>query len=157
MGLLEVLKQYMKDAMPGGVLNSEWTPERTNTAMSGLLDMTPVVGDVKSAYDGVQSARQGDYVGAGLGALGALPFVPNFAGIGRTDILGNQIKEMSKIPGSYPTQAELAGRLYGLGVTGKQSTNKLYNMRGDGGGAVDPELLQLIENEAIRKGRGYGM
>lgn len=46
-----------------------------------IADFTPVVGDVKSAYEGVQSARQGDYIGAGLGALGALPMVPNLAGV----------------------------------------------------------------------------
>jgi hypothetical protein len=73
--------QYVKDAMPGGSLNPEWTPERTQTALSGMMDVTPVVGDVKSAYEGVQAAREGDMVGAGLGALGALPFVPNMAGV----------------------------------------------------------------------------
>jgi hypothetical protein len=67
--------------MPGGSLNPEWTPERTQAALSGMMDVTPVVGDAKSAYEGVQAARQGDYLGAGLGALGALPFVPNMAGV----------------------------------------------------------------------------
>jgi hypothetical protein len=79
-GLLDLLKkeggQYLRDIMPGGLLNPEWTPERTQMALSGLLDVTPVVGDIKSGYEGVQAARQGDMVGAGLGALGALPFVP---------------------------------------------------------------------------------
>jgi hypothetical protein len=84
-GLLDLLKkeggQYLRDIMPGGMLNPEWTPERTQTALSGLLDVTPVVGDIKSGYEGVQAARQGDMVGAGLGALGALPFIPNMAGV----------------------------------------------------------------------------
>ena len=84
-GLLDLLKkeggQYLRDIMPGGILNPEWTPERTQMALSGLLDVTPVVGDIKSGYEGVQAARQGDMVGAGLGALGALPFVPNMAGV----------------------------------------------------------------------------
>lgn len=53
--------------------------------LGGLLaDFTPVVGDVKSAYEGVQSAREGDWMGAGLGALGALPMVPNLGGITRS-------------------------------------------------------------------------
>jgi hypothetical protein len=84
-GLLDLLRkeggQYLRDIMPGGMLNPEWTPERTQMALSGLLDVTPVVGDIKSGYEGVQAARQGDMVGAGLGALGALPFIPNMAGI----------------------------------------------------------------------------
>jgi hypothetical protein len=73
--------QYLSDALPGGSLNPEWTPERTQMALSGLLDVTPVVGDIKSGYEGVQAARQGDMVGAGLGALGALPMIPNMGGI----------------------------------------------------------------------------
>lgn len=48
--------------------------------LGGLLaDFTPVVGDVKSAYDGMNAAREGDYLGAALGGLGALPLVPNLA------------------------------------------------------------------------------
>ena len=55
---------------------TEMTPERIRSGLSGLVDMTPVVGDAKSAYEGVQAAREGDWGGAGLGMLGALPFVP---------------------------------------------------------------------------------
>lgn len=91
MGLLDAFKQYVKDAMPGGLLNPE-VPRDAPKQLAGLLaDFTPVVGDVKSAYDGYQAAREGDYLVAGLGALGALPLVPNMAGvIGKhhTDILG---------------------------------------------------------------------
>src|SRR5574343_467387 len=77
MGLLDAFKQYVKDAMPGGLLNPE-VPRDAPKQLAGLLaDFTPVVGDVKSAYDGYQAAKQGDYLGAGLGALGALPLVPN--------------------------------------------------------------------------------
>lgn len=93
--------QYIRDAMPGGSLNPEWTPERTQTALSGMMDVTPVVGDVKSAYEGVQAARQGDMVGAGLGALGALPLVPSMAGwtlykMGDIKILENPTRDMVK-------------------------------------------------------------
>ena len=55
--------------------------ENPKTLAGLIADFTPVVGDVKSAYDGVQSAREGDWLGAGLGALGALPFVPNMGGV----------------------------------------------------------------------------
>lgn len=58
--------------------------ENPKTLAGLIADFTPVVGDVKSAYDGVQSAREGDWLGAGLGALGALPFVPNMtASVGK--------------------------------------------------------------------------
>lgn len=63
-----------------GSANRPMSPEHSGMLGGALLDMTPGVGDVKSAYDGVQAAKQGDYLGAGLGALGALPFIPNMAG-----------------------------------------------------------------------------
>lgn len=62
-----------------GSANSPMAPEHANTLAGLLADFTPVVGDVKSAYDGMQSAREGDYLGAALGGLGALPMVPNMA------------------------------------------------------------------------------
>ena len=79
----------------------EMTPERVKAALSTLLDMTPVVGDAKSAYEGVQAAREGDWAGAGLGMLGALPFVPGIGGwtvhkMGDIKILENPTREMVK-------------------------------------------------------------
>ena len=58
-----------------------YTTEQANTIGGLLADFTPVLGDIKSGYEGVQAAKQGDWLGAGLGALGALPLVPNMAGI----------------------------------------------------------------------------
>jgi hypothetical protein len=68
------------------------SPEHTGMLGGALLDMTPGVGDVKSAYDGVQAAKQGDYLGAGLGALGALPMMPNLAGLGHIAYHGSPHK-----------------------------------------------------------------
>lgn len=64
-----------------GSANSPMAPEHANTLAGLLADFTPVVGDAKSAYDGLQSAREGDYLGAALGGLGALPLMPNMAGV----------------------------------------------------------------------------
>ena len=58
-----------------------YTMEQAKTIGGLLADFTPGIGDAKSGYEGVQAARQGDWLGAGLGALGALPFVPNMAGM----------------------------------------------------------------------------
>lgn len=76
-----------------------YTAEQAKGMLSTMADFTPVVGDVKSAYEGIQAAREGDYVGAGLGALGALPMVPNMAGwtvhkMGDIKILENPTREM---------------------------------------------------------------
>ena len=64
-----------------GSASSPMSAEHSGLLGGLLMDMSPL-GDAKSAYDGVQSAREGDYLGAGLGALGALPMVPNLGGLG---------------------------------------------------------------------------
>lgn len=73
--LWNAAEQYIADALPGGSLNREWTPERVDAAKLGL-GFTPVVGDVLSGYDALQAARQGKYGEAALNAVGLLPFVP---------------------------------------------------------------------------------
>lgn len=62
-----------------GSANRPMSPEHSGMLGGLLMDFSPL-GDVKSAYDGVQSVREGDYLGAALGGLGALPMVPNLAG-----------------------------------------------------------------------------
>ncbi len=59
-----------------GSASSPMSAEHSGLLGGLLMDMSPL-GDAKSAYDGVQSAREGDWLGAGLGGLGALPMVPN--------------------------------------------------------------------------------
>lgn len=66
-----------------GSANRPMSPEHSGMLGGLLMDFSPL-GDAKSAYDGVQSAREGDYLGAALGGFGALPMVPNLAGIGHT-------------------------------------------------------------------------
>lgn len=63
-----------------GAANSPLSPEHAATVLSTLADFSPI-GDAKSAYDGVQAAWQGDWWSAGGGLLGALPGVPNLAGV----------------------------------------------------------------------------
>ena len=74
MNLLDAFKQYIRDAMPGGALNPEWTPERVDAA-KGLLSVTPVAGDAISLYDAGQSAQRGEYGNAAVGLLNVLPFM----------------------------------------------------------------------------------
>lgn len=101
----------------------EMTPERIRSGLSGLVDMTPVVGDIKSGIEGVQAAREGDWAGAGLGMLGALPFVPGMAGgIKNTEqlyhgSLGELIGELRKGKGTlgevfYMTNKPQAATIY---------------------------------------------
>lgn len=74
-----LLGQYFQDAAPGGLLNPEVPPGGPTELAKGLLGFTPGVGDAISAYDAVQSARQGDWAGAALNGVGVLPFVPSMA------------------------------------------------------------------------------
>ena len=84
--------------------------------LAGLIaDFTPVVGDVKSAYDGVQSAREGDWLGAGLGAMGALPMVPNMAGMVRTPL--GRIAENSADSNTLAEMLTRAGKSKGYDVS----------------------------------------
>lgn len=63
------------------MLNRKYAPEMTpEERIKGGASALPVVGDAISLYDGVQAIRNGDYVGGGLGLLGALPLIPGLAG-----------------------------------------------------------------------------
>lgn len=79
--LFDAFKQYISDAKPGGLLNPEVPPGGPTELAKGLLGFTPVVGDAISGYDAIQSARQGDYLGAALNGVGLLPFVPAMGGV----------------------------------------------------------------------------
>lgn len=100
-------KQYLMDAMPGGALNREVTPQ-------GLLDATalatapvPVVGDIaggvadaKRMYDNPEERTP---MNIGLSALGLLPFMPaagvtrNIGGMGFDPRFDPRVKEQGKL------------------------------------------------------------
>ncbi len=100
-------KKYIQDAMPGGALNREVTPQ-------GLLDATalatapvPVVGDVaglaadaKRMYDNPEERTP---MNVGLSALGLLPFVPaagvvrNVGSMGFDPRFDPRVKEQEKL------------------------------------------------------------
>lgn len=57
--LLNEGKKYLRDAMPGGSLNSEWTPSRVKKAASTALDFVPVVGGIKGAKEEWEAGNPG--------------------------------------------------------------------------------------------------
>jgi hypothetical protein len=85
MGLLNAFKQYVRDAMPGGALNPEVTPQGLlDTAALGTAPV-PIVGDVlglladgKRLRDNPEERTPTNFALAGLGAL---PFIPSMAGM----------------------------------------------------------------------------
>mgnify|MGYP000988061706 CR=1 FL=1 len=82
--LKEAMKQYVRDAMPGGVLNREIKPQDTLDAAALSLSPVPLVGDAAGLLaDGYRYATDPSSrtpLNYGLSALGALPFVPSMAG-----------------------------------------------------------------------------
>lgn len=81
MGLLDAFKQYVKDAMPGGLLNAEWTPQNVRNAGEAMSLIPNPVGDVASGLMAVDDIRKGNYGDAALNGLGLLPFVPAMGGV----------------------------------------------------------------------------
>lgn len=81
MGLLDAFKQYVKDAMPGGLLNAEWTPQNVRNAGEAMSMIPNPVGDVASGLLAVDDLRKGDYGSAALNSIGLLPFVPAMGGV----------------------------------------------------------------------------
>ena len=69
-------------------------------------------------------------------------------GVGRVKVLN---KNTGKLDETYPTQAALAGQAHSMGLATPQQAQTIYGLRGEGGGAVDPELLDLIEKELFRR------
>lgn len=104
--LWDALKQYLSEAMPGGALNPEWTPDRVESAKmaAGLM---PVVGDVISGYDVADALSKGELGEAGLSAIGLLPFVPG--------VTSKATKGMSKPPRMSKADAEAAGYWHPIG------------------------------------------
>lgn len=104
-----MLKQYGQDAMPGGALNKEVTPENVRMAAE-LASMTPnPIGDVASLGLAADDVRRGNYGDAALNAVGVLPFVPAMGGLIKDIPAPKWLKDRVSIPvGINPTQSELA-------------------------------------------------
>jgi hypothetical protein len=69
-------------------------------------------------------------------------------GLGRVKFMDRAGREVTA-----PTQASLSGSLHSMGMIDDAAANRIYNLGGRE--AADPELLRLIEDEAIRRGRIY--
>ena len=109
MGLLDAFKQYVKDAMPGGLLNAEWTPQNVRNAGEAMSMIPKPIGDVASGLLAIDDVRKGDYGSAALNGVGLLPFVPAMGGMTK-NIVNRALSQtdLSKLP------AELVNRLRGV-------------------------------------------
>lgn len=77
-----LFQQYPDQKFVQGI---DTQPDLTQYAKSvgGVL---PGIGDAISAYDAYKAFQEGNYVEAGLDALGVLPFIPSLGGITKTNI-----------------------------------------------------------------------
>ena len=76
------------DAIMQGLKNEDVSAKDVALFINSFI---PVSGDIQSAAEGYQAFKDKDYVGAGLGAAGALPLVPNI-----TKYVKASPKEMDK-------------------------------------------------------------
>lgn len=145
-------KQYLMDAMPGGALNREVTPQ-------GLLDATalatapvPVVGDVaglaadaKRMYD---NPAERTPMNIGLSALGLLPFIPGATVFHGTPHLFNKF-DSSKIGTGEGNQTYG----YGLYLAENPSVAKEYSKLDPAGGLI-PSPVRMIKGAQVQPGTG---
>lgn len=113
MGLLDAFKQYIKDASPGGLLNSEWTPENVRMAGEAASMMPNPAGDIASGLLAVDDVRKGNYGDAVLNGLGLFPFVPALASMIKAKEPFTFLKNTQKSPNMgamYGQDIEPAGR-----------------------------------------------
>lgn len=126
-----------------GSASSPMSAEHSGLLGGLLMDMSPL-GDAKSAYDGVQAAREGDWLGAGLGGLGALPMVPNMTKLVPrhgipfdVDALhGSPTSGLSRLLTTAPPAASKGVGDEGVGVVWG-TTNKFNAKDYSGGATID--------------------
>lgn len=139
-----------------GSASSPMSAEHSGLLGGLLLDMSPL-GDAKSAYDGVQSAREGDWLGAGLGGLGALPMMPNLAGVvkGMPDAkwFHGTTKEFDNFANAPTGGVKLMdglGTHFGTAESANQRIKKSYGSLGVEGANIRP-LDPQINNPFTKK------
>lgn len=129
MGLLDDLTQYVADALPGGLLNPEWTPDRVQQAGGLLTDFTPIVGGATGA---VENAQDGNY---GLAALNAATVPLDVVSLGggsllKAGLLGMAIDPAGKSRLIADLIAGMGSGSYKLGDVTQGQLNKLTQLFG---------------------------
>lgn len=96
-------KQWLNNQINMMLAKKYSQPMTPQERVKGGASALPVIGDAISGYDAYQSAKQGDYLGAALNAVGMLPLVPGLAGVTKnhTDEILNAIKNNAEKGSSY--------------------------------------------------------
>ena len=113
-GLLDAFKQYVRDALPGGALNREVTPQGLLDAASIATIPVPVVGDVTGLAADLYRMRDPQErtpLNIGLAALGALPLVPPVLSVARKgDKVADVLRAADRVPAPQEAALETARR-----------------------------------------------
>ena len=156
--MAQALKQYATDAMPGGNLNPEVTPENVRMAAE-LASMTPnPIGDIASAGLAIDDLRQGNYGDAALNGIGLLPFVPAMGGV--MSPIKKQAKEAYKANKEIFDNAHKADNLsfQALPIRETSEAVSIYRSPRYGGKAPSEYMVGIVNGEPayIRKSDHWG-
>lgn len=136
-GLLDTLR-FAGKVINEGLLNPNKfnapSANRFKDSALGLLGGVPGVGDVASGAQAADYLNRGDKLNAGLAALGALPVIPNMAGI----FIGKGAKTWDAL------NAAEAEKLFAGGANPKDVWKQTGTMRG-----ADKELMQEISDNTM--------
>lgn len=91
-------KQWLNNQINMMLAKKYSQPMTPQERVKGGASALPVIGDAISGYDAYQSAKQGDYLGAALNAVGMLPLVPGLAGTikSKTGSIANDLLDKIK-------------------------------------------------------------
>lgn len=109
--LWDALRQYLRDAGPGGVLNPEVTPQGLLDTASLASAPVPIAGDIIGLLADANRMRDPSERTAtnfGLMALGALPLVPS--GLGKAKKALSKIDDAKRAKTKYEIAHEVAQR-----------------------------------------------
>lgn len=158
MGLLDILategKKFIEDALPGGRLNSEWTPGRVKRAASAALDFVPVVGGVKGAKEEWEAGNPG---WAAFNAASVPLDLASFGAGGAALKAGAAMLPMmgavkgAKLPRMTRAEAEAAGYWHPIG-DGKKLPVPIGEMKVDRSVAQDMTPWRRASPEAMQGG-----
>lgn len=110
-----MLKQYGRDAAPGGALNQEITPDNVRTIAELAAFEPGLIGSAASVGLAADDLRQGNYGDAALNSLGLLPFVPAMGGMIKTPV--GRIPETGKETRALAEMLKRAGEKAGYLVS----------------------------------------
>ncbi len=180
------LAQRAKDMETGGtveLLRRAGKEMYENPIVNTAVGLSPVLGDIQAGVEAYRSAQEGDWKGAGLNAVGILPFLPALGGIVAPNV-ARELNTIRKLPeddvfkqavantpgarvteeglfmnlqrGQKPEQEAMESVRGGVFYLPEGSSNMRHYKGGDYGGKQMIEGETLINNPLFVKGATGG-